>query len=47
MKKFILILTVLVTLSSISFADDFLSDCDSIEMECIQTSLWCDEGEAF
>ncbi len=45
MKKIFLILAILFTLTSIGFADEMIGDCESIEMECIGTSLWCEAGE--
>ncbi len=47
MKKIFTVLVLLLMVSSHSFANDnMLGDCESIEMECIGTSLWCEPSEA-
>lgn len=46
MKKLLAVLAILLTITTISFANEnTIGDCESIEMECIQTSLWCESGE--
>ena len=46
MKKYFSVLAILLTLTSISFAnDEMISDCDSIEVPCFPTSLWCESSE--
>ena len=46
MKKIFSILAILLTITTISFANDItIGDCESIEMEYIQPSLWCEPSE--
>ena len=46
MKKIFVVLTVLFAFTTTIFAQDLtIGDCESIEMECIGSSLWCDSGE--
>jgi len=46
MKRLFVTLAVLLSLSTMAFAEDLtIGDCESIEMECIGSSLWCDSGE--
>jgi len=46
MKTLFMALTLLFLLSTITFAKDItIGDCESIEMESMGSSLWCDGGE--
>ena len=46
MKTIFITIAVLLSLSTMAFAEDLtIGDCESIEMECMGSSLWCDGGE--
>ena len=43
MKKSFILLAILFLIRSFSMANDItINDCESIEIECIGTSLWCE-----